>query len=206
MVVSSLVLSVALLSSIVSGSVPVYARHESIRFKGPITVESNGMANIHISYNIPLSGEFSLHYGNCDASPSSTKEIHHHQIGRTAVGDHPLARRNAEWKDNRPEKFVWLVPDNAADGGCLFGYSGTDLVGISKRINVVKRRTRRGIVLGDIADSQGPWFDGVTYLKDKEPDSVFVAQAKSKKIGILGGGMSGLMSSVSLLRYFYEKC
>jgi len=33
-------------------------------------------------------------------------------------------------------------------------------------------------------------------LKEKEPEDVFVAAAKTKKIGILGGGMSGLMSSV----------
>jgi hypothetical protein len=47
-------------------------------------------------------------------------------------------------------------------------------------------------------DAEGPWFDGVQYLKDKEPDSVFVASAKSKKIGILGGGMSGLMRVLSV--------
>jgi hypothetical protein len=47
-------------------------------------------------------------------------------------------------------------------------------------------------------DAEGPWSNGVQYLKDKEPDSVFVASAKSKKIGILGGRMSGLMSAVSL--------
>jgi hypothetical protein len=47
-------------------------------------------------------------------------------------------------------------------------------------------------------DAEGTWFDGVQYLKDKELDSVFVASAKSKKIGIRGGGMSGLMSAVSL--------
>ncbi|KAJ9622609.1 hypothetical protein H2203_006257 [Taxawa tesnikishii (nom. ined.)] len=44
-------------------------------------------------------------------------------------------------------------------------------------------------------DAMGPWFDGVEYLKEKEPDEVFVAQAKTKKIGIIGGGMSGLMSA-----------
>ncbi|KAK5132230.1 hypothetical protein LTR08_009290 [Meristemomyces frigidus] len=44
-------------------------------------------------------------------------------------------------------------------------------------------------------DAEGPWFDGVVYLKEKEPDEVFVASAKSKTIGILGGGMSGLMTA-----------
>lgn len=42
------------------------------------------------------------------------------------------------------------------------------------------------------------WFNGVAYLEQKEPDESFVAAAKNKSYGILGAGMSGLMSSVSL--------
>jgi len=195
--INMLLLSIASLFAMASGSPPIYPRHESITFQESITVESNGMANIHIDYNVPLSGDLSLHYGTCDSLVTSSKDTHHHQIGETVIGNHPFAKRNSQWQDSRPKRFVWLVPENAADGGCLFGYSGTELVGRSERVSVVKRKTRRGIVLGNISDSEGPWFDGVAYLKAKEPDSVFVAQAKAKKIGILGGGMSGLMSSVS---------
>ena len=83
------------------------------------------------------------------------------------------------------------------DGGCLFAYSGADIVGRSESVSIARRRTRRGITLADVADAEGPWFDGVEYLQAKEPESVFVSQAKDKTIGILGGGMSGLMSSVS---------
>lgn len=35
-------------------------------------------------------------------------------------------------------------------------------------------------------DAEGPWFDGVAYLKEKEPEEAFVAAAKSKSIGIIG--------------------
>jgi len=198
-VINMLLLSTTLLFALASGSPPIYPRHESITFEESITVEANGMANIHIDYNIPLSGEFSIHYGSCESSTTFSKQTHHHQVGETMIGDHPLAKRNSQWQDSRPKRFVWLVPQDAADGGCLFGYSGTELVGKSERVSVMKRRNKRGIVIGDIADAEGPWFDGVAYLKDKEPESVFVAQAKSKKIGILGGGMSGLMSSVSVV-------
>jgi len=52
--------------------------------------------------------------------------------------------------------------------------------------------------MADVADAEGPWFDGVQYLKQKEPDAAFVSQAKSKTIGILGGGMSGLMTAYLL--------
>lgn len=42
------------------------------------------------------------------------------------------------------------------------------------------------------------WFNGMAYLEQKEPDESFVAMAKNKSFGILGAGMSALMSSVSL--------
>lgn len=44
-------------------------------------------------------------------------------------------------------------------------------------------------------EAEGPWFDGVAYLNEKEPGDVFVAKAKSQTIGIVGGGMSGLMTA-----------
>jgi monoamine oxidase len=47
----------------------------------------------------------------------------------------------------------------------------------------------------DIMDAMGPWFDGVAYLQEKQPEDIFVASVKSKKFGIIGGGMSGLMTS-----------
>ncbi|KUJ06457.1 uncharacterized protein LY89DRAFT_790482 [Mollisia scopiformis] len=179
-------------------STSIIPRHDSLYFRGPLTVESNGIANIHISYNLPLKGELSIHYGACDVSLSHPKESHHHQIGATVVGDHPFAKRHIDWEDNRPERFVWRVPEDARDGGCLFAYSGADLVGRSEALTVARKPSRRGIVLGDIGDAKGPWFDGVEYLSAKEPNETFVAQSKTKSIGILGAGMSGLMSSLLL--------
>lgn len=194
--VSSLLLGASVLLPC-SGS-SIIPRHDSLYFKGPLTVESNGIANIHISYNLPLTGELSIHYGECDVPISHPKESHHHRVGETAIGDHPYAKRHVDWEDQRPERFVWIVPENARDGGCLFAYSGADLVGRSEAVSVVKRQSRRGIDLGDVGDAEGPWFDGVEYLTGKDPDQTFVAQAKTKSIGILGAGMSGLMSAVSL--------
>jgi hypothetical protein len=62
---------------------------------------------------------------------------------------------------------------------------------------MVRKKVRRNISFADVADPQGPWFDGVEYLKNKEPDRIFVSQTKAKSIGIIGGGMSGLMTAVS---------
>ena len=189
--------AVAVLFSPASGSA-IYARHESVTFRGPVAVEADGMSNIHVAYNVPVHGKLSMHYGSCD-SPIAQKNIsHHHMVGSTEVGSHPLAIRHAEWKNSMPERFVWLVPESAPDAGCLHAYADDELIGKSEPIRVVKRIQKRGVVLGDITDAEGPWFDGVQYLKEKEPSKVFVANAKNKSIGILGGGMAGLMSAVSI--------
>jgi len=135
----------------------ILSREETISFNEPITIEANGMANIHITYRLPLSGKLSMRYGSCDAPATYQKELHHHMLGETVVGDHPLAKRNVGWESSRPERFVWLVPENAVDGGCLFSYSDEILVGRSGKVAVVKRQQKRGFTLADIADSEGPW-------------------------------------------------
>lgn len=47
-------------------------------------------------------------------------------------------------------------------------------------------------------DVLGPWFEGVEFLKDKQPGAVDVKAAKSKQIAIVGAGMSGLMTYLVL--------
>lgn len=60
---------------------------------------------------------------------------------------------------------------------------------------MTRRKQRRSVAAADIMDAEGPWFDGVAYLQEKEPEESFVAATKSKTFGILGGGMSGLMTA-----------
>jgi hypothetical protein len=153
------------------------------------------MHNIRISFEEPIDGALSLHYGSCNMSSSDQE---HHRIGTTHVGNHRLARRHEHWERNRPTRFVWLPPQNSPDGGCLHAYSHGQVIGTSAPVTMVRKKVRRNISFADVADPQGPWFDGVEYLKNKEPDSIFVSQTKAKSIGIIGGGMSGLMTAVKL--------
>jgi len=135
---------IAFLAVVALGSSSVVIpRHESISFAGPFEVEAAGIANIHITYNLPISGPFSLHYGSCASSADLTPDLHHHLIGRTAVGDHPLARRHVEHPSQRPNRFVWVVPADAPSEGCLNAYSGSDLLGVSHPISIKGRKSRR---------------------------------------------------------------
>jgi monoamine oxidase len=62
----------------------------------------------------------------------------------------------------------------------------------------VKRNLRRREDIAAVADASGPWFDGVAYMQSKKNNASFVTQEKSKKIAIVGGGMSGLLTSLLL--------
>jgi hypothetical protein len=121
--------------------------------EAPTYVEVGGMANIHVTYNLPIDGELSIHYGKCTDSVLESREQHHHKVGGTTIGKHILAKQHAEWKDRRPEKFVWLIPDDVSD--CLHAYSGEYLVGKSKPIiiktRICKRTVKTQKVLGLMA-------------------------------------------------------
>ncbi|RFU27296.1 hypothetical protein B7463_g9039, partial [Scytalidium lignicola] len=165
------------------------------------TVEADGLSNIHIAYHAPVDGHFAIHYGACDIL-ATHPSLAYHEVGSTYIGNHHLASQHLDWDEQRPSRFVWIVPGSIVDGGCLHAYSGEDWMGSSGPIYVVTRKIKRGkdpsIDLADIADTEGPWFDGVVYLKSKEPNRVFVSKAKEKEFGILGGGMSGLMTALLL--------
>ena len=59
---------------------------------------------------------------------------------------------------------------------------------------------KRGIAMGNESgiDTSGPWFDGVMLLRSLNLTGVDVKKAKGKRIGIVGGGMSGLMTAMLL--------
>lgn len=127
----------------------------SVSFEGTLEVEASGVRNINLMYSNPPHGELSIFYGNCDIS---TSDEAHHRIGKTHIGDHELAKRHLDWVDQRPTKFVWMVPANIIEG-CLHAYVEDELVGRSESFSVKKRVDRRG-TFADVTDAIGPWFDG----------------------------------------------
>lgn len=162
---------------------PVTSRSDLLFFK-PLTVTPDSVHNVHVGYgDDAFEGDVRVVYGSCDMASLDDR---HHELGTTRL------TRSA-----RPERFVWIVPENTMHGGCLHAYSGSALVGRSAPITV-KQRTRKREEISEVADVTGPWFDGVAYMQAKQNNASFVAVAKSKKIAILGGGMSGLMTSLLL--------
>ncbi|KAH6667633.1 L-amino-acid oxidase [Halenospora varia] len=156
----------------------------SVIFNGPFSVQQGGIQNINVVYEHALHGGLTVAYGSCD---SATLDDIHHRVGYTHIGDHPFAKRH----------FVWIVPADIVEG-CLHAFVGDQLVGRSEQFSVSKRVIKRSATFAKVADTMGPWFDGVEYLKQKEPSAVFVSSVKSKKFGILGAGISGLHTALIL--------
>jgi hypothetical protein len=103
------------------------------------------------------------------------------------------------------ERFVWLTPSSIPSHGCLHAFSDLGIIGSSSPITVHEERLKkRSTTESDVAtlsslnDPYGAWFDGVSYLQSKNNSDSFVAGKKSQKIGIIGAGMSGLMSGLLL--------
>lgn len=168
-----------------SGAVasPLAPRSDVIFFK-PVSVTSDSVHNVHIGYgDDAFEGELRVVFGDCDMSGPDAR---HHDLGSTWIK-----------RSSRPERLVWVVPDNAVHGGCLHAYSGSALIGRSAPV-AVKHQPRKREEISQIADMMGPWFDGVAYMQSKQNNASFIAVEKSKKIGIVGGGMAGLLTSLLL--------
>lgn len=178
----------------------------SVTFLSPSQISTGTAYNVIIAYDTNADGELTITYGSCDGAAvvSDAKQL----VGTTHVGDHPLAARHVDHEGRRPTKFVWLTPTDTT-GGCLHAFLNGELVGQSLDLPVAKRVARRSAKKSfvEVAGDDSMWFNGVAYLEQKGPDESFVAVAKNKSFGILGAGMSGLMSSVSLklpvLTYLY---
>ena len=171
-------------------SEPLLRQH--VTFQGPYEVEADGIQNVNIAYNSALNGELTIAYGPCD---TASKHQIAHSIGSTHIGEHPFAKRHKTWEGSRPTKFVWVAPANV-ERGCLHAFLGDELVGRSEEHRVKKRNLKKRATFADVSDPMGPWFDGVEFLKQKNANETFVAATKEKKFGILGGGISGLLTAV----------
>ncbi|KAF8459775.1 hypothetical protein BDZ91DRAFT_741582 [Kalaharituber pfeilii] len=191
------------------------ADHESLplRISTRSNLAASAPANIHLNHypprlldarsepstDLPAGSSISVTFGSCDAS--NPTDAHHH-IANTIHPD------KQEVDDEK--RLIWLIPKDVPPEGCISAWDSSTgrLVGRSPQLYVEedgmllrkRRLERRGIPMTNETgiDASGPWFDGVLALKSLNLTEVDVKKAKQKKIGILGGGMSGLMTSLLL--------
>ncbi|KAJ5649381.1 uncharacterized protein N7484_003104 [Penicillium longicatenatum] len=149
--------------------------------------ETSNIANIHLKYPNTSFEDHVFMYGDCDAVDSKD----HHHVANVPSGTYPSG-------DTR---LVWVIPDTVHSRRCISAWEQSRLIGRSEPLNLDKifhaRMARRDhIPMSNESgiDAEGPWFKGVELLQNKELGVVDVKKAKSKSIGILGAGISGLMT------------
>ncbi|EXJ85440.1 hypothetical protein A1O1_05804 [Capronia coronata CBS 617.96] len=182
-----LILSATFLSTVIAASLPLH-----LHVKRAV---DSGLANVHISYNEILHSPVAFTYGPCLAKAPGES---HHLVGRSKSCDH--------------DRLLWKVPEDAPTGHCLSAWDDkqslvgrSDPIAIAPNRRTTRRRLRKrqedfSIPMDNSSgiDAEGPWFDGVALLQDKEISVVNVQEAKSKEIAIVGAGMAGLMTWLAL--------
>lgn len=138
------------------------------------TTASN-IVNIHLKYPDAALKEHVFTYGDCgDLSYVSPDSTIAHVSGAIKPGD-----------DTR---LVWVVPDDVSSGGCISAWEQNKaLIGRSPPLALdgilrqsLAKRDRILMTNESGIDAEGPWFNGVTLLKNKEIGTVDVKKAKSK--------------------------
>ena len=142
---------------------------------------SSRLSNIHLTFDSQVEGLISYTYGSCSAT---SRHDSHHIVG------HGLQAGS--------DRLVWVIPTDVSSGGCLSAWTASGiLVGRSQEQTFRMKTRKRGVSMtADTGiDVLGAWFDGVELLQAKTNlSTVDVQAAKCKKIGIVGAGMSGLMT------------
>ncbi|PSR82747.1 L-amino acid oxidase [Coniella lustricola] len=175
------------------------------------TALNSRAANIHVTYNRVVDSLVDFTYGSC--------------LENRLVDSHHVISRHAP--STSTHRLVWVIPDDAFTGGCISAWESStgSLLGRSEPQQLASRRSRKrgveeihkrslikkrgdpnAIPMSEASgiDAWGPWFDGVELLQSKNLSAVDVSAAKSKNIGIVGAGMSGLMTFLCLKQAGFE--
>ena len=173
-----------LLSLIATTTIATSTNNLPLKLAVKIPLDSQS-ANVHIYRALDSVYPFTVSYGGCHSSTS--KHEAHHIISTVT--------------DKDSDRLVWILPDDIPTNGCLSAWSAQHkLVGRSEplkvnkrsRLWIRKRELDQGTRLSKRAsipmtnasgiDAQGPWFDGVELLKEKEIGAVSVKEAKAKSM------------------------
>ncbi|KAL4883174.1 flavin-containing amine oxidoreductase-domain containing protein [Aspergillus karnatakaensis] len=181
-------LSLALSLSQLTTAATIQTRSpEILQFTVP-EITADSLHNIHLSFLDSFSGPLHIVHGDCQTT-TSDPSTHHHS----------LAQLHLENETDHPARLVWITPADTPDMHCLHAFSETRLLARSNPIPISTQNFKRdSIPIANYADATGPWFDGVAYMSAKEPSNLLVTSAKNTSVAIIGGGMSGLMTSLLL--------
>lgn len=138
-------------------------------------VTASNIINVHLQYSESVFGNHTFTYGNCDT------------VGLSDWG-HYIATVSNSGSPGDDKRLVWVVPDNVSPGGCISAWDPEGaLLGQSEPLSLdsilnagLAKRDRVSMTNESGIDAEGPWFNGVTLLKNKEIGAVDVKKTKEK--------------------------
>jgi hypothetical protein len=182
-------------------------------------VTAPNIVNVHLFYPESDLGKHIFTYGSCDIV-SPVDSIHH--VATVPSGP----------SSGHDSRLVWVVPDDASSGGCIAAWDmESNRIGQGEPLSLdgilhdsFTKRDRIPMTNESGIDSEGPWFNGVTLLKSKDFGAVDAKKIKEKciqsrssrntlamthgfilAIGILGAGISGLMTHVGFFCHSFKR-
>ncbi|KAF4462587.1 L-amino-acid oxidase [Fusarium albosuccineum] len=153
---------------------------DSIFFHGLHEVSSESVHNVHLTYGHGFRhGHICVVYGDCALKSLGQ---YHHEVACLSTGP-----------ESTSDRLVWIVPEDVIQHGCLHAYSDGILLGRSEPISVSRPLRKRQ---SPPRNRRLGW--ALVRRCENRTSTVSAKVAKSKKIAIIGGGMSGLMTSLPL--------
>lgn len=169
------------------------ARSDNLPVKLEVKAALNSRsANVHLLDADRSAYPFTVTYGGCHST-----------------GQHEAHHTLSTVHEQGTDRLVWILPEDVNRSGCLSAWSAShELVGRSEQLTVNKDsrqwkkkreldqatrlRKRESIPMTNASgiDAEGPWFDGVEMLKQKEIGAVSVKQAKAKSMFYFGSALT----------------
>jgi hypothetical protein len=139
----------------------------------PSAVNSS-LVKIHVTYHQSIEQAHTFTYGACNETNTL-----HHVIARSA---------GSEKTSSGDRRLVWLVDEDNVTGGCISASTADsqELLGRSLPIDLSRvvhtRKDDVSIPMTNASgiNAEGPWFDGVNLLANKEIGLLNVKAAKGK--------------------------
>lgn len=132
------------------------------------------IVNVHVKNANAVNQDLVFTYGKCDP------------ISFDGVQD-KIAKVSGGGIAGDDTRLVWVVPGDVSTGGCITAWAQRQIVGQSAPLSLdsiihasLAKRDVIPMTNDSGIDAEGPWFNGVSLLKNREIGAVDVKKAKSK--------------------------
>ncbi|TIA95225.1 hypothetical protein E3P77_03782 [Wallemia ichthyophaga] len=171
-----------------------------LQIVAPSAVPALSLNNIHIDshHHLPQYLSDREHGVTFTISPCSQSSFSEEEVLRSFSKEDAI---NFIGRDT--SKLLWISPaSHHLNDFCINAYHGSQVIARSDPVflteNESRKRSDSVVAQMEDFDSLGTWFDGVNYVNEHFDSQLIDVQSKESAVGIVGAGMSGLMTALLL--------